>query len=97
MEFHSYARRQCARAGAAAVRAMERLMPGYGIPEQAQPHMVGSSPVATLCAGVPAAARRPQWHESGGVSEGILCGQKARNPRLMRVNRIIVNRTSTCD
>jgi hypothetical protein len=56
------------RAGAAAVRAMERFIACYGIPEQAQPHMAGSSPFATLRADVSSAARRPQWHESGGVA-----------------------------
>jgi hypothetical protein len=67
MEFHSYAR-QCARAGAAAVRAMERFIACYGIPEQAQPHMAGSSPIATLRARVSSAACRPQWHKSGEIS-----------------------------
>jgi hypothetical protein len=37
MEFHSYAR-QCARAGPAAVRAMERFIARYGIPEPMQTH-----------------------------------------------------------
>jgi hypothetical protein len=56
------------RAVTAAVRAMERFIACYGIPEQAQPHMAGSSPFATLRADVSSAARRPRWHESGGVS-----------------------------
>jgi hypothetical protein len=56
------------RAGAAAVRAMERLIACYGIPEQAQPHMAGNSPIATLRARMSSAAPRPQWHESGGIS-----------------------------
>jgi hypothetical protein len=75
------------RAVEAAVRAMERLIACYGIPEQvqprdrypmviacygipeqAQPHMAGSSPIASLRARASSAARRPQWHESGGVS-----------------------------